>query len=210
MRSKEKQNFTNKMMDYDNNKTGLLDRTLSAEKKWRTSEKKSHCASRRLKDVREVGDDLEMQVATLSNENEQCRAEIQKLTLLLGETSKQLTTFEHAVPIKCIQKETLLGQKCGQLPWPLYVWDLIMEQLVNGTPPSAVWSNIVLHVKTFSPSTTIKDTISYSILKRAQTVLLVVTQTLAAYRLAKADKWLQVFTDQLLDDMSLSKIWSLV
>jgi hypothetical protein len=70
-----------------------------------------------------------------------------------------------------------------------------MDQLVNGTPPSAVWSNIVLHVKTFSPSTTIKDTISYSIIKRARTVLLVVTQTLAAYRLAKADKWLQLFTD---------------
>ena len=70
MRSKEKQNFTTKMMDYDKNKTGLLDRTLSAEKKWRTSEKKAHCASRRLKDVREVGDNLEMQVVTLSNENE--------------------------------------------------------------------------------------------------------------------------------------------
>jgi hypothetical protein len=53
----------------------------------------------------------------------------------------------------------------------------------------------VLHVKTFSPSTTIKYTISYSIIKRSRTVLLVVTQTLAAYRLAKADKWLQLFTD---------------
>ena len=32
-------------------------------------------------------------------------------------------------------------------------------------------------------------------IRRARTVILVITQTLAAYRLAKADKWGQVFTD---------------
>ena len=81
------------------------------------------------------------------------------------------------------------------LGWPLFVWDLLLEQLVNGTPPTAIADNLKMHVKIFSPTTKIEELPSIWTVRRARTVLLVVVQTLAAYRLGKADKWVQLFTD---------------
>ena len=66
---------------------------------------------------------------------------------------------------------------------------------MNGTPPTAINSNIVTMIKTFSPTTTISELPSIWTIRRARTVLLVVVQTLATYRIAKADKWEQLFTD---------------
>ena len=50
-------------------------------------------------------------------------------------------------------------------------------------------------VKLFSPTTKIKELPSIWTIRRARTVLLVLVQTLATYRIAKADKWEQLFTD---------------
>ena len=60
---------------------------------------------------------------------------------------RQLASAEDAVPIKEFGKVS--DGTRGQATWPLYVWELIIEQLVNGTPPSSVNANIVtvLHCK---------------------------------------------------------------
>ena len=79
--------------------------------------------------------------------------------------------------------------------WPFYMWELIIEQLVNGTPPSAVNNNIIALVKCFSPSTKISEMPSIWTIRRSRTVLLIIVQTLAVYRIAKANKWEQLFTD---------------
>ena len=75
------------------------------------------------------------------------------------------------------------------------MWDLIMESLLNGSPPRAVRENIKTHLATFAPGVKISELPSLWTIRRARTVLLVICQTLAAYRLAKADKWGQLFTD---------------
>ena len=79
--------------------------------------------------------------------------------------------------------------------WPLYVWELIIELLMIGTPPTAIDSNIVTMIKTFLPTTTISELPSIWTLYHARTMLLVVVQTLATYRIAKADNWEQLFAD---------------
>jgi hypothetical protein len=79
--------------------------------------------------------------------------------------------------------------------WPFYMWELIIEQLVNGTPPSAVNNNIIALVKCFLPSTKISEMPSIWTIWQSGTVLLIIVQTLAVYRIAKANKWEQLFTD---------------
>ena len=106
---------------------------------------------------------------------------------------KELKEANAAVPIKVFGK-VCKGNR-GNLHWPLYVWELILEQIVNGTPPSCINNNIVTMIKIFSPTTQIHDLPSIWTICCARTVLLVIAQTLATYRIAKADKWEQLFTD---------------
>ena len=70
-----------------------------------------------------------------------------------------------------------------------------MEQLIHATTPSSVNANIVAMLKTFSPSIEIKELPSIWTICRARTVLLVIVQVLATYRIGKANKWVQLFTD---------------
>ena len=58
---------------------------------------------------------------------------------------------------------------------------------MNGTPLSSMNTNIVTMVKRFSPTTNMLPSISN--IHRARTVVLIIVQTLAAYRLGKANKW---------------------
>lgn len=74
------------------------------------------------------------------------------------------------------------------MKWPLYVWELIIMEIVNGTPPAAIGNNIVANIRTFSPKTEIKELPSKWTICHARTVLYVIMQTLAAYRLGKSKK----------------------
>ena len=121
------------------------------------------------------------------------RIAVLELEEQLDNSALSLSNANAAVPIKTIAKSR--DGRGGTSSWPLYVWELIIEQLVNGTPPTAINSNIVTMIKTFSPTTTISELPSIWTIRRARTVLLVVVQTLATYRIAKADKWEQLFTD---------------
>ena len=103
------------------------------------------------------------------------------------ELAKELSPIARIAKIR-------VGQR-GAKKWGLDMWELILEQLVNGTPPSAVKDNIVTHLKKFSPKTKIVELPSIWTIRRARTVLLVICQTLAAYRLGKAAKWGQLCTD---------------
>ena len=104
-----------------------------------------------------------------------------------------MASLKAEVLIKVIYKERI-GNK-GIPTWPMYIWELVLEQLVNGTPPSLINMNIVAHVKNFSPPTKIKELPSIWTIRRARMVLLVVINTLEAYRLSLDDKWAQLSTD---------------
>ena len=74
------------------------------------------------------------------------------------------------------------------------IWELILEHLVNGTPPSSKNTNLVAYVKKVWPSIKMKELQSICTIRQASTVLLVVVHTLASYGLSLADKWAQLCT----------------
>ena len=120
----------------------------------------------------------------------------------------EVQELEKAFPIKVFAK--ICGGQRGATSWPHFVWELILEQLVNGMPPSAVNSNIVSFLRCFSPMTVIKELPSIWTIRRGRTVLLTVVETLATYWLAKEKRWGQMFTDGsgrrqiVLQDLALS------
>ena len=116
-----------------------------------------------------------------------------------------MISMKAEVPIKVIGKERIVNK--GRPTCPMCIWELILEQLVKGTPPSLINSNIVAHVKKFLTSTKIKELPNIWKIRRARTVIMVVVQTLSAYRLSLADKWAQLFTDETsLQQMSFQKL----
>jgi hypothetical protein len=133
----------------------------------------------RIKELEAIVKKQNSQLMELEEEIESKKNEVQEL--------------EKAFPIKVFAK--IRGGQRGATSWPHFVWELILEQLVNGTPPSAVNSNIVSFLRCFSPMTVIKELPSIWTIRRGRTVLLTVVETLATYRLAKAKRWGQMFTD---------------
>jgi hypothetical protein len=127
--------------------------------------------------------------AIVKNQNHQ----LMELEDELDRKNIQVQELEKAVPIKVFGK-IRDGQR-GATSWPHFIWELILEQLVNGTPPSSVNSNIISFLRCFSPTTVIKELPSIWTIRCRCTVLLVVVETLATYRLAKAKRWGQMFTD---------------
>ena len=75
------------------------------------------------------------------------------------------------------------------------MWTLILEQLVNNTPPASINSNILSVLKVFSPKTKVIDLPHVNTIRKGRTVLGLVCHMLAAYRLAKSKYWKQMHTD---------------
>ena len=87
------------------------------------------------------------------------------------------------------------GKKGGGYIWPEWIQQLVLEMLVNGTPPSAIRPNIVSQVSLISPDIVIHSLPSARYIRQCRTVLRIIGETLTVYRLAKANTWQQLFTD---------------
>ena len=141
----------------------------------------------------EAADSYKNHMKEMEDENDALKGALGELQSLVDDYEKKLDAAEAAVPIKVIKKRR--EGKSGSTRWGVEIWELILEQLVNGTPPSSINDNIIAHVKKFSPSTKIEELPSIWTIRRARSVLLVIVQTLSAYRLGLADKWPQLFHD---------------
>ena len=92
-----------------------------------------------------------------------------------------------------IKKERPIGRRGGRSRWPPHIVQLICEQLVNGTPPSAIPANIVTM---FAINGIILDEVpSVNYCRQCRTVVQVIVETLAVKRLADAESWDQGFFD---------------
>jgi hypothetical protein len=171
----------------------VLEGKRQAEREARRSSREADQSAKRSKSLNEVTDEYRLDLEKAESENATLREALEEMQALLDEQERRLDKLDKAVPIKVLQK-TREGSK-GRPRWGLDVWELIIEQLVNGTPPSAVNDNIISNVKKFSPTTQIKELPSIWTIRRARTVLLVIVQTLAAYRLGLAGKWGQLNHD---------------
>ena len=118
---------------------------------------------------------------------------VQHLQDACGDSSLKIKELEVMVPHKAIGR--VREGRGGQSSWLLHIWELMMKQLVLGVPPSAVYQSIGSTVREYATGVKFEHPIPITTIRRARTVLLVVVQTLASYRLAKANKWGQLFHD---------------
>ena len=179
-------NLKRKYIEQQTKVATLTDRVITSERSSTNSFKVSQSQQSNTINMREK---LELEM----NRNELLRDRIIDLEDTVDDGRKMLQQSMAAIPITIITKERE-GRR-GRPQWQLYIYELIMEQLVNGTPPSSVNGNIVAHVKAFSPTTIVKELPSIWTIRRTRTILLIVVQTLAAYRLGRSKKWKQLFTD---------------
>lgn len=173
--------------------TSLSNRTADALSEARMSTLQASQSSKQAQCMMSAVTSLQQEVQDLRQQLSKQRVHLSDLEEKLELKDQELTAAEEAVPIKEFGKEHH-GQR-GQAIWPLYIWELIIEQIVNGTPPSSINANIVTFIRKLSPSIVIRELPSIWTIRRARTVLLAIVQTLATYRIAKAKKWEQMFTD---------------
>ena len=103
----------------------------------------------------EAADSYKNYLKEMEDENDALKGALGELQSLVDDYEKKLDAAEAAVPIKVIKKRR--EGKSGSTRWGVEIWELILEQLVNGTPPSSINNNIIAYVKKISPSTKIKD-----------------------------------------------------
>ena len=72
---------------------------------------------------------------------------------------------------------------------------LVLEMLVNGTPPESISPNITLQIALICPDVKIHNLPSISFIKECRIVFRSLGETLTSYRLAQAKKWEQLFID---------------
>jgi hypothetical protein len=126
----------------------------------------------------------EQRIKELEAALKQQQSQLMELEEELDKKNDELHELDKSISIKVFGK--VRGGQRGATSLPLLVWELIMEQLVNGTPPTSVNANILSFVRCFSPMTIIKKQPSIWAIRHRQTVHLVVVETLVTYWLAKA------------------------
>ena len=104
---------------------------------------------------------------------------ISKLQSMLDENKSKL----HHNQVKKIREGDQHG---GAYTWPLWILQLVLEMLVNGAPPSSIPSSIVSHISITSPDIEIKEVPCVSYVRKCQSILRIIGDTLASYQLAKA------------------------
>ena len=199
-RLQERDHYSSKVDHYKHKSTtqasqiiSLTNRTIDAEIQQKKSERQVQQSTRRSQNAMEYTESLLQKIKILEKSNQDLHNSNADLQVQVEEKAEELRLMDAAVPIKVLARERY--GRGGQMKWPLHVWELILTEIVNGTPPAAIGNNMVANIRTFSPTTVIKEVPSKWTIRRARTVLYVIVQTLAAYRLGKSNKWRQAFTD---------------
>ena len=146
---------------------------------------------------------IQLDYNELEDENVQLKQMLFDLNLkhsgLKEELQKMKAKMEAHSPIDVVEMKSGIADgvsaTAGQRRWPLWIWKIILEQLVNNAPPSSITANIISVVEVFSPNTIVKDMMSTSTIRRGRMVLHVLVKICAAHTLALIDSWRQLFAD---------------
>ena len=125
---------------------------------------------------------------------DQC-AKIEELECELRRCKELLEDKQSLSKQYVLKKEKLPS---GHEAWGRNIMQLVMELLVNGVPSRSINKSLLsfIHLMTNGDTDyTIEELPSVWYIRRVRTMLLTVTQVLAAYRLGKAKKWGQLHTD---------------
>lgn len=95
--------------------------------------------------------------------------------------------------------KVMCGGKGSRKSWPEWIVQIIIELLSHRTPPSCISPNILTIAESLHPGMLVAENRtelpSLQFIRECCTVLVVVTKTLAAYQLAKAESFKQLFSD---------------
>ena len=126
-----------------------------------------------------------------------------ELRSVLAAKAKQQKTFkEYQSQIKEMKSQKLdmkreyrTGRRGpGGGKWPLWTVEMCCDLLVNGTPPSAVPSNICTLYETFY-GTEAKECPSVNFVRQCRVLIKIIGETISAMKLAACPDWEQIFFD---------------
>ena len=143
----------------------------------RKATKSSIIASKRL----EVLTDLKLCVGKLHND-------------LANESHLQESLERMSTTRIQIKLERKVGHQGGSGKWPVHIIMLTCDLLVNGTPPSAVPTNI----QTISAAllgSEVSELPSVNYIRECRVIVQNLNRILAAFRLGKVKTWQQIFTN---------------
>ena len=105
------------------------------------------------------------------------------------------------VPANEVSSFTSIFEKCriskrgGRKQYSVKLVQIILEMIVNGTPPSSIRAILLIFAQTFDPTFDLKDLPCLAYIRKCRSILITVTKVIAALRLSKAENWGQMFTD---------------
>jgi uncharacterized protein YhaN len=109
----------------------------------------------RIKQLEQTIKEHQVERITLEEVLDEKDEKIRALEKELNAKNDKIKVLEEMSPVKCFGK-VHQGRR-GATSWPHYVWELILEQLVNGTPPTSINANIVAIIQSACPTTTIRE-----------------------------------------------------
>ena len=190
---KKVRNLTRQLDKHLKESIVLLECNLKATKQQEEIVREKHSAQKKASATTETLDRAERELKLLNFNHGTIVKDNVALEIINDKLEKRLSRWS----IETIEKvyDKSLSSKGGQKTWPMYMWGIIMEQLVGNTPPAAINHNILSVIKVLSPSMDVKDLPHISTVKRGRRVMSTVSHILAAYKLAKATEWKQIHTD---------------
>ena len=125
---------------------------------------------------------------------------LKKIQILQDKNTKLMDTQHNnqtyvTKDFKKVRKGRSDNKAGGAHVWPIWMLQLVLEMLVNGTPPSAIPLNIKSQAALTTPGVIIEDFPGLGYVRNCRTILRVIGETLTAYRLGKQAEWQQLFTD---------------
>ena len=102
--------------------------------------------------------------------------------------------FTVTIVLQRLEEKTGCREKGGSSQWESWAVLLICELLIIGIPPRSIPSSIYTLYETLTGVDT-TEVLSVSFIRRCHTVVQVVGETIAMWKMADADSWRQIFTD---------------
>ena len=97
-----------------------------------------------------------------------------------------------------IGDEVVIGKvknRKGQLAWPQFIDQLILQLCANGTRPSAISENIAVQAMLASKNVRVEELPSEACARRGRGKMRIITELIAAIRLGRATEWKQLHAD---------------
>ena len=165
----------------------------------KTASKEKQLYRRRFLLKKKLADKRLKRTRSLKKENKQLTEdliELEKRQVAQDEVLEKYTQLlqGHLSKEKQMKKYRNRGQKGGAAVWEDWVVLLIIELLVLGVPVKAIPGSIMTVYSTLYGKAP-DEVPSATYIRRCRSVVQVVGETLAAWRLAESENWLQIFSD---------------